>query len=72
MLSYLMMTTDPSFWGYVVHAGAVVKLVMLLLTIASIASWTIIFQRGKILKNARRDMNKDIKKEVMNNDFFAL
>jgi biopolymer transport protein TolQ len=48
------MTTDPSLWSFVAHAGLVVKLVMLLLFITSIISWTFIFQRGIFLKNARK------------------
>lgn len=47
------MTTDPSLWSFITNAGLVVKTVMLLLFIASIISWTFIFQRGLFLKNAR-------------------
>jgi biopolymer transport protein TolQ len=46
------MTTDPSLWSFIANAGLVVKCVMLLLMIASIISWTFIFQRGIFLKNA--------------------
>lgn len=48
------MTTDQSFWIYFVDAGAVVKIVMLLLLAASVASWTIIIQQGLFLKRARQ------------------
>lgn len=48
------MSTDPSLWGYVANAGIVVKFVMLLLLIASVATWTIIFQRYGFLKRAKR------------------
>ncbi len=47
------MTSDPSLWSFIANAGLVVKCVMLLLMIASIISWTFIFQRGFFLKNAR-------------------
>ena len=46
------MTTNASLWSYVWHASIIVKLVMLLLLMASIASWTVIFQRGSLLKHA--------------------
>ena len=39
------MTTEPSLWSFVANADLVVKTVMLILVAASIASWTIIFQR---------------------------
>lgn len=48
------MATDPSLWSFIANAGAVVKFVLLLLAIASLISWTIIFQRGMFLKYARR------------------
>lgn len=44
------MTNDHSLLMYFTDAGPVVKSVMLLLLAASIASWTIIFQRGFFLK----------------------
>lgn len=47
------MTADPSLWSFIANAGLVVKGVMLLLVVASIVSWTFIFQRGFFLKNAR-------------------
>jgi biopolymer transport protein TolQ len=45
---------DSSFLTYFVNAGLVVKLVLLLLVGASIASWTYIFQRGFYLKQTRK------------------
>ena len=48
------MVTDPSLWGFIVNADAVVKVVLLLLAIASLISWTMIFQRGMFLKQARK------------------
>src|SRR5476651_1100066 len=48
------MTSDPSLWSFVANAGLVVKAVMLMLVIASIVSWTFIFQRSAFFKSARR------------------
>ena len=47
------MTTDPSLFSYFINAGPVVKLIMLLLITVSVASWTVIFQRRFVLKQAR-------------------
>lgn len=47
------MSGDTSLWVYFASAGGVVKTVMLLLLAASVASWTIIFQRGFVLRQAR-------------------
>lgn len=44
------MLSQPSLWSFIIDAGAVVKLVMLLLFITSIASWTIIIQRTLLFK----------------------
>lgn len=46
------MISEPSLWSFIAGAGAVVKIVMLLLLLASLVSWTIIFQRWSILKAA--------------------
>ena len=48
------MTAEPSLWSFVANADLVVKTVMLILIAASIASWTIIFQRIGFLKRARQ------------------
>lgn len=48
------MATDQSLWIYFADASLVVKTVMLLLLAASIASWTLIIQRGLYLKRARQ------------------
>jgi biopolymer transport protein TolQ len=45
---------DSSFLSYFLHAGMVVKLVLLLLVGASITSWTYILQRGFYLKDIRQ------------------
>jgi biopolymer transport protein TolQ len=46
---------DSSFLTYFVNAGLVVKLVLLLLVLASITSWTYIVQRAFYLKDTRND-----------------
>lgn len=47
------MTTEPTLWHFVSSAGTVVRAVMTLLALASLASWTLIFQRGMFLKQAK-------------------
>lgn len=51
------MPVDQSIWGYFFNAGVVVKLVMLLLLVASLASWTIIFQRGILFSKFLRSIS---------------
>lgn len=46
------MIHEPSLWSFIANAGAVVKIVMLLLLMASLWSWAIIFQRFFFLKDA--------------------
>lgn len=46
---------DMSLWSFIAHADIVVKTVMLILLCASIASWTIIFQRSRLLKNSLKE-----------------
>lgn len=48
------MATDQSLWVYFADASLVVKTIMLLLLAASVTSWTLIFQHGMFLKQARR------------------
>ncbi len=50
------MTTDTSIWSFIANAGPVVKAVMLLLISASVVAWGIIFQRAKLLKNAKTSL----------------
>lgn len=50
------MTANPTLWSFIANAGLVVKFVMLLLLIASVISWTFIFQRYSYLKATRRAM----------------
>lgn len=45
--------SEPSLWSFIVDAGPVVKIVMLILMGASIASWTIIVQRATLLRATR-------------------
>lgn len=48
------MNIDSSLWAYFMNAGLVVKLVMLVLVSASIASWTYILQRSMYIKEVRQ------------------
>jgi len=48
------METDLSIAGLVLHASLVVKVVMLVLVLASVWSWTLIFAKSMIIKRARR------------------
>ena len=50
------MINEPSLWSFVANAGLVVKIVLLLLFLASIVSWTMIFQRGMFLRDAHRSI----------------
>ncbi|MGB6977536.1 MAG: protein TolQ [Gammaproteobacteria bacterium] len=52
------MTTDTTLWSYVANAGTVVKIVMLLLILASIISWTFILQRGLFLRAANTNSRR--------------
>ena len=47
------MTSDMSFFHLVIGASFVVQLVMLLLLTVSMVSWTMIFRRRSVLKDAR-------------------
>jgi len=50
------MTTEPSILSFIIHSSIIVKLVLLTLVAASISSWTIIFQRSKLLKLVKKNM----------------
>lgn len=52
------MSAELSFFDLFWQASLLVQLVMLLLLVTSIVSWAFIFQRSKILNNARREMRK--------------
>lgn len=48
------MVINHSFFGFILASGPMVKLVLALLLIASLISWTIIFQRGLLYRRLRR------------------
>jgi len=50
-----MHSTDLSFVSLIMNASLVVQLVMALLVLASVLSWTIIFDRSRVLKRAQRE-----------------
>ncbi|MGB5450603.1 MAG: protein TolQ [Sedimenticolaceae bacterium] len=50
-----MPSNDLSIFSLILHASLVVQLVMALLVVASVLSWTIIFDRSRVLKRAQRD-----------------
>ena len=52
------MTTDMSFIGLVMQASFIVQLVMLMLLLASIASWAIIMRKRKMLRAATENSNE--------------
>ncbi len=52
------MQTDTSILGLISEASLVVQLVMLLLLIASVVSWTMIVSKWKIIRDARRNADK--------------
>ena len=49
------MTTDMSLWSLFANASLLVQLVMLLLLLASLYSWTLIIHKFRQLKSARSD-----------------
>ena len=52
------MSTDLSFFHLITNASLLVQLVMLILVIASLISWTMIFNKRVMLNKARRDANQ--------------
>ena len=50
------MAENMSLWTLIGNASWIVLLVLALLTVASLVSWTMIFQRGSLLRNAHRAM----------------
>lgn len=46
-----------SIWSLIANASLLVQLVMLLLALASVVSWVIIFQRGKVFRAAKKASN---------------
>lgn len=49
---------EPNLWSSISHTSFVVKLVISLLFLASITSWTIIFQRIFLLHQTRKEIKK--------------
>jgi len=49
--------SELSVWYLIANAGVLVQLVMLLLALASMVSWAIIFQRVQVLRKARKAQN---------------
>ena len=50
--------SKSTLWSFVIHAGLIVKIVIFFLFIASIVSWSIIFQRAYLVKQMRHEMKK--------------
>jgi len=51
------MSSDLSLLNLILHASLVVQLVLLVLVLASVTSWTMILDRGRVLGKARRLAN---------------
>ena len=49
---------EPTLWSFISHTSFIVKLVISLLFLASIASWTITFQRLFLLRQTRKEIKK--------------
>ncbi|HPE81519.1 MAG: protein TolQ [Sedimenticolaceae bacterium] len=60
-----MPSSDLSFVSLILNASVIVQLVMALLLLASVLSWTIIFDRSRVLKKAQREA------EEFENDFWS-
>lgn len=56
------MTAELSLWSLFWQASFLVQMVMLILTFLSVASWTLIFQRNRLLNNAHQQAAKFSKK----------
>ncbi len=48
------MESEVSVWYLIANAGVLVQLVMLLLALASVVSWALIFQRVQVFRKARQ------------------
>jgi biopolymer transport protein TolQ len=51
------MSSDLSLLNLILHASLVVQLVLLVLVVASVMSWTMILDRGRVLGKARKTAN---------------
>lgn len=49
------MSSDLSVWQLVLHAGPVVKLVLLLLLLLSVMSWAVIFNKWRLYRKTRKE-----------------
>lgn len=54
----LVANHDMSLWGLFMQADFVVKLVMIMLILSSIISWTIIFQKLSLLAKTKKNISK--------------
>lgn len=63
---------DASLWTFVAHADVIVKFVLIILTVASVVSWTIIFQRSLLLRRTERLMRQFEKIFWSGDDFTRL
>lgn len=52
------MSADMSIWGLFVDASFIVQSIMVLLLVISIISWAVIFQRAKLIKAAKININR--------------
>lgn len=52
------MVAEPTLWSFIANAGPVVKVVLTVLFMASLISWTIIFQRWFFLKTAQNNIKE--------------
>lgn len=66
------MGVNASILSYVINASGVVKLVMLILMILSLVSWTLIFLRGSYLKYRRKELMDFIDRYADGTDITAL
>lgn len=66
------MVTHNTIIDYFIHAGPVVKFVMLLLFVASIYSWTLIIQRVRFFKTIQDNYETFIKRFVGSSDINRL
>ncbi len=53
-----MPSADLSFVGLILEASPLVQLVMATLVLASVLSWTVIFDRSRVLKKAHREAER--------------
>ncbi len=52
----LVASHDMSMWGLFMHADIIVKMIMLLLLVASIVSWAIIFQKVSLISLTKKKL----------------